>query len=374
MVNDNRNTQHEKKPLRSGDPLRITGLKVNMLKSEHGIRLGILRLVTEEGIEGWCNNVTEDMARMLAATYRDKLVGQDAMARERLWHDMLMWERFTWPPKGLRGAVDIALWDLVGKRMNQPVWHLLGACRDKVPAYRTQSGTLGPEGHDVEHFVNFALEVQAAGYKGSKDHCYGGPKFVIELARELRNAVGPDFHLMHDAVQHYDVKEAIRVGRALDEHGYTWFEEPLRDHNFLGLKQVREALELSVVAGEYFPHQLHSYAQMFALGAVDGIKPPIWVGGITEAIKLAHLAESFGGTIHVQAADAMWGFASIHANGGIENMVMLEVHPPFADQTHPAVRNPLVVEDGYVHMPQGAGLGVDLDWDMIEDETAEIIE
>jgi len=252
------------------------------------------------------------------------------------------------------------------------VWRLLGACRDKVPAYRTQGGTLGPEGKRIDHFIDFALQTQAEGYLGSKDHCYAGPQFVIELAAQLRSAVGPGFHLMHDAVQFYNVKEAIRVGRALEKADYSWIEEPIRDHDFIGLRQVRQALEIDVVAGEYFPHQLHSYTQMLALGAVDGIKPPIEVGGITEIIKLAHLAAGFGATIHVQASDITWGFAPVHANGGIENMVLLEVHPPFA-QTHGIVRNPLCVENGYVSMPQGPGLGIDLDWDLIERETTEVI-
>ena len=197
---------------------------------------------------------------------------------------------------------------------------------------------------------------------------------IETLVGTLRDAVGPDFHLMHDAVQYYELKEAIRVGRALEKHNYTWFEEPLRDHDLLGLKQLREALEISVVAGEYFPHQLHGYAQMLAMGAVDGIKPPVdFSGGITEIIKLAHLTNAFGATIHVQAKSHMWGFSSVNANGGIENVVLLEVHPPFEIHTHPAVRNPLKSSDGYVKMPEGPGLGVDLDWDIIENETTEVI-
>ena len=75
-----------------------------------------------------------------------------------------------------------------------------------------------------------------------------------------------------------------------------------------------------------------------------------------------------------QASNCMWGFPSVNANGGIENMVLLEVHPPFEGHTHAAVRNPLKVEDGYVKMPEVPGLGVDLDWDMIEDETTMVIE
>ena len=128
------------------------------------------------------------------------------------------------------------------------------------------------------------------------------------------------------------------------------------------------------MAGEYFPHQLHSYAQMLAMGAVDGIKPPVdFTGGITELLKLAHLTNAFGATIHVQAKRHMWGFSSVNVNGAIENMVLLEVHPPFENHTHPAVRNPLKLSDGYVKMPEGPGLGVDLDWDMVENETTEVI-
>ena len=285
-----------------------------------------------------------------------------------------MFERLTWPPKKLRGAIDTALWDIAGKRHGLPVWRLLGACRDKVPAYRTQSGTLGPEGLRKDHFLDFALRVKEERYLGSKDHCYAGPRFMIELAGELRDAVGPDFHLMHDAVGYYDVKEAIRVGRALEEHEFTWFEEPLRDHDFTGYKQVRDALEIPVVAGEYFPHQLHSYAQMVAMGAVDALKPAIDMGGITEMLKLAQLTFAFGATLHVSAHGHMWGFSSINVNGAIENGSLLEVHPPFESHTNPAIRNPLLMSGGYVEMPEAPGLGVDLDWDAIEDMTVEVIE
>ena len=109
---------------------------------------------------------------------------------------------------------------------------------------------------------------------------------MIKLAEILRDEVGPDFHLMHDAVQYYDLNEAIRVGRALEENGFTWFEEPVRDQDFRSLKKLREAVGVPVVAGESFPHHIHSYGQMLAMGAVDGIKPPVGSGGITETQKI----------------------------------------------------------------------------------------
>ena len=387
------------------EPLPIVDLKVNMLGKSTGMARsggrpangmqriraedanlrrttptystltnGLLRIITEDGTEGWCSEISPDLAHALVGDAREHLIGRDALARERIWQDFLMVQRLFHLPVNLRGAVDIALWDIAGKFHNLPVWRLLGACRDRVPAYTTQAGTHGPEGKRIDHFLDFALKAQADGFLGSKDHCYGGPDFMINLAEVLRDAVGPDFHLMHDAVQYYDLKEAIRVGRALEKHGFTWFEEPLRDQDFLSLKKLREAVGIPVVAGENFPHRFHSYAQMVAMGAVDGIKPPVTSGGITETQKLAHLTHAFGLDMHVQLGGPMWGFATIHANGGIENMVLLEVHSNFAGRNYPALRNPLRQVDGYVHMPEGPGLGVDLDWDMVEEDTIEVIE
>ena len=357
------------------DPLPIVDLKVHMLGvDEAGRRDGLLRVITEDGTEGWCNLIDPEMARVITGPFREHLIGRDALAHERLWHDLLMLERLLWPPKRLRGAIDVALWDIAGKRCGLPVWRLLGACRDKVPAYRNQDSALGPEGKSMDHFLEFALMVKEEGYLGSKDHCYAGPKFMIELAGRLRDAVGPDFHLMHDAVGYYDHKEAVRVGRALEEHEFTWFEEPLRDHDFLGLKQLRETLEIPIVAGEYFPHHLHSYAQMLALGAADGIKPHIEMGGITEMFKLAQLSYTFGVDMHVGASlPTIWGFSSLHVNGAIENAALLEV-VPLEHMAPPALKNPLKLSGGYVEMPEGPGLGVDLDMGIIESETTEVIQ
>ncbi len=98
------------------------------------------------------------------------------------------------------------------------------------------------------------------------------------------------------------------------------------------------------------------------------------IGDITEMIKLSQLTYTFGVAMHVSAHDHMWGFSSLHFNGAIENAEILEVHPPFTAHTNPALKNPLKLENGYVRMPEDPGLGVDLDWDLIEDQTTEIIE
>lgn len=355
---------------RAADRVRITGVKTHFLRGG----IGLLRILTDQGIEGWANDITEDMARLLLEPpLRDLLIGADAMEREKLWRQMLHWERFRWLPRGLRGMVDTALWDIAGKKLGLPVWRLLGASRDRVPGYKTQSGTFGREGDRVEHYLKYALQAKAEGYLGAKDHCYKGARFMMNLAKEMRAAVGPDFHLMHDAVQTYDVSDAIKVGRVLEKYDYQWLEEPILDQDYLGLKQVADALDIRVIAGEYFPFELHAYSQLIAITQVDGIKPsdPL-SGGITDLIKLAHLAECFGKHIHI-AKGGMWGYCGLNVNGGIENCPVMECHRPFEQDRQPFIRNPLKIEDGMVRMPEKPGLGIDLDWNVIDNMTEKTI-
>lgn len=354
----------------SPEPPRITGIKTHFLRGG----ASLLRLQTDQGIEGWCNEVTEDMARLLLEPpLRQVLIGADPMERERLWHQLLHWERYRWLPRGLRGVVDTALWDLAGKHLGQPVWRLLGACRDRVPGYKTQGGTFGPEGDHLDHYLQYALQAKAEGYLGAKDHCYKGVTFMAALAQEMRAAVGPAFHLMHDAVQTYDVSDAIKIGRVLEQYDYQWFEEPIRDQDYLGLRQVAAALDIRVVAGEYFPGQLHAYSQLIAIAEVDGIKPSDPVsGGITDLLKLAHLAECFGKQVHIPKG-SLWGFAGLNVNGGVRNCPMMECHRPLEQDCQPFIRNPLQLEDGHVRMPTRPGLGIDLDWDVIDDLTERTI-
>ena len=119
-------------------PVQIVDLKIHMLRSpDNGTPSGLLRQITDQGIEGWSHEVTADMAHALR------------------------WERYRWLPKGLRGVIDIGLWDIAGKRLGLPVWRLLGAARERVPAYRTQAGTFEPEGRTIDHFIRHALEVKA---------------------------------------------------------------------------------------------------------------------------------------------------------------------------------------------------------------------
>ena len=117
MVTDNRSASPRQPVVYDGyDPLPIVDLKVHMLIDPgSGKRDGFLRVITEGGIEGWSNGLDSETAWLITTQFRECLIGRDALERERLWHDLVMLERLTWPPKKLRGAIDIALWDHCGQ-------------------------------------------------------------------------------------------------------------------------------------------------------------------------------------------------------------------------------------------------------------------
>lgn len=260
----------------------------------------VLRLDTHEALNpfttlasGFSAEELEWQGNSFQANIAPLLVGVDAFDREAIWQRLWVAQRFFYTGRPVIDAVDNMLWDFASRAAQQPIYRLLGACRDKVPAYRNIGGAT------IDDLVADAVEAKKQGYKGCKDHSYRGVKANIELARELRAAVGSDFQLMHDAVWSYSYEDAVRVGRALERYGYSWMEEPLMDYDLWGSKKLCETLDLPIMAMEWIgavggqPYTASSY---LALRATDFVRQR--GVGITGQIKLAQLAESFGVNVH----------------------------------------------------------------------------
>ena len=331
--------------------------------------LSLMRIITDEGIEGWCNGVSEEGARSIFHTYRKDLIGVDPLDREYIWQRLIYHDRVSYLPQALRGAVDVALWDIAGKAAGLPIHKLIGGFREKIPAYWNG-------GNSIED----ALQVKEAGLFGYKDHFRDGPDKMIKFATELRAAVGEDMYLMHDAVfQNYTLDEALKVGRVLGKLNYHWFEEPLKDFDIIGLKKLSDNLDVPIVAPEYIGGSLYSTAQYLALQAVDTVRASAtWRGGITDLLKIAHLAESFGVNCEITSHGPVWSFAHANAIASIRNCDFFE----FGDRTaittgklqgEPIVTNPLTFQDGYVSVPTEPGLGIILDWDVVNDRTDKVL-
>ena len=339
-------------------------MKITDLRFHHAP--GLLRIQTDTDLEGWCFGVGADTARVINGAFRDVLIGTDPLDRERLWQEGLILDRYKYLAHGVRGLVDVALWDLCAKATNLPVYRLAGGYRDRLPCYKS-----GGHLDTVEAYVADAVQAKAEGFLGYKDHCHLGADGMIKVAKACRAAVGDDFHLMHDAVQQYLLVDALRVGRALDEAGYYWFEEPLRDCDTAGLKQLCDALDLPVAATEYLPGTIHSTAQVLAQQAADIVRASVpWRGGITDMLKIARLAESFDVACEITSVGCGFGFVHAHVIGAVRNCTFFEGWKLGSLGGEPYVTNPIHIVDGHVQVPQGPGLGFELDWDAIGEAAA----
>ena len=336
-------------------------------------RFPFIRVLTDAGIEGWSDGwygalTPEAFSQELLDAYKVDLIGVDPLDREYIWQMLWYADRFKWVPRWRIGYLDVALWDIAGKYAKMPVCKLLGAFRPRIPAYLSS-----PNFPDVEDFVRQAHEIKQAGYKGYKLHSRLGPQKDIEVARAVREAVGPEFILMHDPVQTYTFTEALRVGRALEELDYYWLEEPLQDYELMNLKKLTDALDIPVVGTEVAFGAPYTLSQFLAQGAVDAVRGDVVVSsGITGLMKVAHLAESFGLNCEVHLRGPLFGFAHAHVLAAVRNCDFFEFNAP-----HPLesalVRNPLTLDEGYVAAPTGPGLGVELDWEELERRTVTVL-
>jgi L-alanine-DL-glutamate epimerase-like enolase superfamily enzyme len=197
----------------------------------------------------------------------------------------------------------------------------------------------------------------------------------VAAYRACREAVGPDFKLMADPVAAYTYEEAMRVGRELERLNYYWFEEPLPDTNFHGLRKLTDALDIPICGVEVLAGSHYSAAQCIAESVVDIVRTDVsWKGGVTPVMKTAHLAESFG--VRCELHTTIYHpleILNLHCCAAIANCEFLELLYP-ASSMDIAMKKPIEIDaEGYAHPPQAPGHGVEWDWDFIDNCTVEIL-
>lgn len=202
-----------------------------------------IQIVTDEGITGETFSLGGGlgMAHYIASTIKPYLIGKNPLHREAIWQGMWHYNRFWLTPVTALGAVDVALWDLYGKIVGRPVAEILGIYREKLPAYA--SSMTKPT---IEAFVDEALACKERGYQGFKIHAVGDPDIDIKLCTAAPKALGDSYALMIDVVSGYDQYQALRVGRALEDLGFLWYEEPLREYDIHGCKMLADQLDIPI--------------------------------------------------------------------------------------------------------------------------------
>jgi L-alanine-DL-glutamate epimerase-like enolase superfamily enzyme len=337
-----------------------------------------LRILTDDGLQGeyvthWVGTPAALAQTRMLAPY---LIGRDPEQRELIYDDLKHAIK-SYDHMG-QGPLDIALWDLVGRKYNAPVSSLLGGYRSRLPTYASSyHGQDEGGGLDSPRaFADFAGQCKEAGFIGFKIHSWGDGNADREIRNlhGVRSRIGDEMKLMIDgACQLRTWTDALRVGLACDDADCFWFEDPCRDLgvSVMGHQRLREKIRTPLLVSEQI-RGLEQKANFLLGGGCDMIHAdPEYDMGITGVMKIAHLCEALGVDIQLHAC----GPAQRAAMSAIRNTHLYELAligpdmpnliPPvyscgYSDQPED------LGEDGCVPVPAGPGLGVVYDWEFIE--------
>jgi L-alanine-DL-glutamate epimerase-like enolase superfamily enzyme len=302
------------------------------------------------------------IADAIRASLAPRVLGQDPLRRERIWQAMVELEPAGYVPVFAISAVDVALWDLAGRQLGVSVAQLLGGRRDRIQAYASSAAM-----DSIDDYVAEALRCVAQGYRGYKLHPFNVPERDIDLCRAVRQAVGPDVALMLDVAKTYDRMAAVRVGRVLEALDFAWFEEPLAHHDIQGYAELRRALQVPIIGAETVAGHGPAVANYLRANALDMVLCDVyWKAGITGMLKTAALCEAMGVKVASHhGASPLMNMANLQVLCGATNADWIEILVPESGYNFalPAYLSPDA--DGFVHLPEGPGLGVAPDWDYI---------
>ena len=254
-------------------------------------------------------------------------------------------------------AIDVALWDIRGKALGMPVWRLLGAESGVVPTYA--SGHLWRH-FDLEELATTATALVSKGFRAMKFRMGGEQTVEAEIARlrTMREAVGDRIGLMVDINQEWDVNRAIAVGREMAEHGVSWLEDPTHFQDYAGLAHIADALDTPIAAGEYV-YGIEPFRHMLEARSIDIVMVDLLrVGGITQWMKVAHMAGAYNLPVVTHLAPEILG----HALAAAPNGLYVE-HMPWAFPLFEEV--PVLDASGQLVMPDAPGLGLAFDKDRL---------
>jgi L-alanine-DL-glutamate epimerase-like enolase superfamily enzyme len=340
----------------------------------------ILRIETDDGLVGWgegknaagSSGTYAALVHMLNHEVAPRLVGCDPADIVQIWemlyngvrHETASASGHAMPELSRRGlslaaisAVDIALWDILGKSLGQPVWRLLGGRKaDRMPAYA--SGGWAPAEKIGEQLQSYIVQSGFRAVKMRVGAMDGAPHRSAARVRAARDALGPDVELMVDAHGTYTVAEAKRFIQLIADCDLAWFEEPVIADDKLGMAEVRAFSPVPIAAGESEATRF-AFRDLALLRSADIFQPdPAFCGGITEAMRIGALASAF----NLRLSPHLWAgapcfFAGLHVCAASPASFIVEYSLGANPMIHDLVVNEVAVEDGLIEVPDGPGLG-----------------
>ena len=321
--------------------------------SDGPITSGWLVIETDAGITGYAH-VTRGiiLKDYVDRRFRAELIGQDPLNREYLWERAWELDRIERFAPNVTHLVDVALWDIAGKQAKLPIWKLMGGFRESIPAYAS-TVTFG----SIEEYLDVADQCIALGYPAIKLHAFGDPKKDAELGHRLRAHVGDDMALMYDGTAGFDLMDAVYLGHALDDAGFLWYEEPMKEFSVTAYKWLGERVRIPLLLGEVTDGAHMSAGDFIASGVASAVRTSWFLrGGFTGAMRIAHLADSF----HLRAEVHGMGIESAHLCMAIKNNTYYES----LVWGNPIERESLVDSNGIVHAPKDPGVGYEGIWNL----------
>lgn len=335
----------------------------------------LVRIRTSDGVEGVgeagaFGGAEHTVKTIIETQLAPLLLGEDPSLIEHLWEKMY---RGT-VQLGRRGVViaaiagvDIALWDALGKASGLPLYMLLGGYTRRVPAYA--SGGFYMEGKDVDEVGAEFGGYRALGYHAGKMKI-AGATVAEDIARveAVREALGPEAELMIDANNMYRPREAVSFAGAVEDLGIHWFEEPVRTDDLAGAAYVREMVSMPV-AGYETETSRWGFKALIDGGAVDIVQADtVWAGGITECRRIAAYASTWNLPLAPHNfASAVAGFANLHLLGSVPDAMFFEMDQnPNPLRTEIVTNWPVIDAEGFVTVPEGPGLGMEIDEDAVD--------
>lgn len=329
-------------------------------------QMGLLKISTDDGVDGYAFigsalASAERDAPYIIEALKPMLIGEDPLARERIWQKMM--RRLFGQRIQVLGPIDVALWDLAGSAAGVPIHRLMGSYRESVPAYASSYVR-----DTVEEYTEEAIKYKEAGWTAYKIHPHGEPEADIRICEAVRRAVGNDYRLMLDATWSYEYTQAVRVGVAIQELGFYWYEDPLAHDDLYSYVKLKQQLHIPIMATELPLAGPTSYAPWIMEQATDYLRGDVYLkAGLTSCLKTARLAEAFHMNYEVHhGSNSLNNVANLHLIMAISNCEYFEVLLPSEVQKHGLVNDIEVDENGMVHAFNGPGLGAEIDFDLIE--------
>ena len=348
--------------------------------------MAIVEVHTDEGIVGLGEvhrggGTLTGIEQVVIHFIKPIIEGESPLCVERVWQKVF-WDLGGTGRRGLLVAalsgIDVALWDIIGKAYNTPVYKLLGVHKDKVLAYAS-AGFYGKiNGKEVTKEMladEMAYYVKEEGFKAVKVKIGGVPmKEDIARLEAVRGAIGEDIKLLIDANNMYSPKQAIQFAKAVGHLNIDHFEEPVQTDDIVGSAHVAASIDIPV-AGYETEFTRYGFRELITRRAVDIVQPyPVWAGGITESRKIATLAAAYDLIVRpTSISSAIDTVVSLHLLASLPNGDMLELRRANQAPGGPRdifleeiVINPLKIdEEGYVNLPQKPGLGIELNEEVV---------